>query len=98
MPNANDRLPVMRTDLPIGQADDGALPNIYGTFYIDVYGGSAPTGAFSRDSNYNVPNHQNWAAEGWRMILDASTYSSVYKNGITKAIPASFSTMYIIRY
>lgn len=62
---------------------EAGLPNITGTFYVDVYGGSGPTGAFERDSNYNVPNHQNWAAEGWRMTFDASRSSSIYGSSTT---------------
>lgn len=69
LPNLIGRVPLGMQGVYIGQTSNGVLPNITGTFYIDVYGGGQPTGAFTRDSNYNVPNHQNWAAEGWRMVL-----------------------------
>lgn len=85
----------------IGQTSNGVLPNITGTFYIDVYGGGQPTGAFTRDSNYNVPNHQNWAAEGWRMVFDASRSNSMYGNGWfdgTRVVPSSVGMSYCIKY
>ena len=80
-------------------AQNVLLPNITGSFYVDVYGGGGSTGAFTRDSNYNVPNHANWAAEGWRMLLDASRSSSVYSgDGTNTLIQPRATQMYLYFY
>ena len=94
MPDATDR--VLWGSSTVGYLAE-QLPNIQGTFYIDVYGGGGPTGAFSRDSNYSVPNHQNWAMEGWRMVFDASKYSSTYTDGGVVR-PASLAVLVCIKY
>lgn len=80
-------------------AQNVLLPNITGSFYVDVYGGGGATGAFTRDSNYNVPNHANWAAEGWRINLDASRSSSVYSgDGTNTLIQPRATQMYLYFY
>lgn len=87
---ANQRFKLPRTKFGftgirsgVGKYVEAGVPNITGNFKIDSYEEPSATGAFTQSDNYNAPNHGNWAFEGWKINLDASSSSSVYGNSDT---------------
>jgi len=80
----------------VGKYVEAGIPNITGAFWIDSYYAASPDGAFTATDNYSAPNHGNWAAEGWRIHLDASRASSVYGNSDT--VQPKATEMYLYFY
>lgn len=100
---ANQRFKLPRTKFAftglrdtVGKYIAAGLPNITGNFYIDSYYNPGATGAFTQSDNYSAPNHGNWAAEGWKINLDASLSSVVYGNSDT--VQPRATEMYLYFY
>lgn len=100
---ANQRFKLPRTKFAftglrdtVGKYIAAGLPNITGNFYIDSYYNPSATGAFTQSDNYSAPNHGNWAAEGWKINLDASLSSVVYGNSDT--VQPRATEMYLYFY
>ena len=94
-------MPLYDGSATIGDAIDGKIPNITGSFWYDGCNGGSQylSGAFtSGEGHYSYRNSNNSHATLTATNLDASLVSSVYNNDATSVTPAGVYALWCIKF